>query len=88
MSGRKVTKEELEAHVAAWPRPLLIDLYQIIDPPRLCYIDPSYGGWPDNVVASYSTNCWLDDAGNVCPLYDCNWTIHRELPSTSTGEPQ
>ena len=65
---RQVTKEEMLAHVAAWPRPLKIDVLGTFDPPLITYNDFTLGKWPDSVIASL-----FDDNG-----VESGWTIHRD----------
>lgn len=58
---RQVSKEELDAFVAAYPRPLVKDVTSICEPPMLSYNDFTLGNWPESVVAK--VQLWNGDFG-------------------------
>jgi hypothetical protein len=47
------TKEELEAFVATYPRPLERDVFAASEPPLVTFNDFTLGNWPDSVVAQH-----------------------------------
>jgi hypothetical protein len=49
-----VSKEQFEAWVASYPRPLKRSLFEGGDPPRAVYYDLSIGGGLDAIVALYT----------------------------------
>lgn len=53
MSGfRDASKEELDAFIVAYPRPLVKDVSGIWEPPVMAYNDFTKGNWPDSIVAT------------------------------------
>jgi len=52
MTFKPCTEKELKEFVAAYPRPLEVDVAQMYDPPLRTYNDFSDGKvWPESVVA-------------------------------------
>jgi hypothetical protein len=51
---RNVTKVEFDAFVAAYPRPLVRDVFGAFEPPLVTYNDFNLAPkWPESVVASH-----------------------------------
>jgi hypothetical protein len=51
---RNVTKEEFDAWLAAYPRPLVRDVYAAGEPPLVTFNDFAVApAWPQSAVASY-----------------------------------
>lgn len=50
---KAVTKEEFDAFIAQYPRPLTRHLTTICSPEQLSYNDWTLGIWPTSVVAYY-----------------------------------
>jgi hypothetical protein len=49
----KVTKEEFDAFIKAYPRPLERDVNATVEPTCVTFNDFTLGDWPKSVVASY-----------------------------------
>lgn len=79
MKDKQVTKDELDAFVAAYPRPLVKDVTGICEPPMLSYNDFTLGDWPASVVAK--VQLWNGDFG------ESNRYFIRELDGAAVGEP-
>lgn len=52
MKTRTVDKEEFDAFLKGYPRPLDRDVVRFCEPPQIQYNDFSLGDWPKSVVAS------------------------------------
>lgn len=52
--SKAVGKDEFDAFIAAYPRPLDINVSGISEPPTKSYNDFTLGNWPESVVASVS----------------------------------
>lgn len=45
------SKEEFDAFIASYHRPLVHDVLRTVEPERIQYNDFTLGNWPDSVVA-------------------------------------
>lgn len=70
---RKVSKEEFDAFIAAYPRPLIRHLCTIISPEPLQFCDATLGVWPEFVVAYYQT--WGCDPNDIWAEVPGEWHI-------------
>lgn len=63
MNWKQVTREEFEAFVRDYGKPLTYDVCQIPEPPLLSYNDFSWGKvWPESMVAKIVAD-WLGPNG-------------------------
>jgi hypothetical protein len=76
MKLKPCSKEEFEAFLRGYPRPLERDVYGACEPPLVSYNDWTLGNWPTSIVASHS----LDPDG------DRNWSIAPATPA-EPGKP-
>lgn len=51
MDWQQVKKPAFDAFVAAYPRPLVRDVFGAYEPPLLTYNDFTLGDWPASVIA-------------------------------------
>ncbi|WP_186276355.1 hypothetical protein [Burkholderia gladioli] len=70
---RKVTKEEFDAFLTTYPRPLTMDVLRICEPEQVQYNDFSLGKWPASVVAAY--DAWGHTEGNIFGPDPGDWRI-------------
>jgi hypothetical protein len=77
------TKEEFDAFIKAYPRPLVFDVTGICEPPYASYNDFTLGNWPESVVAGYSH---FDDNEPYYKGSEHHWSIRKDLdlPTGST----
>jgi len=78
---REVTEAEIAEWVAAYPRPLVKDLYRIADPHILTWNDFALGVWPESVVAKRHLS--RDWGGPVDKCY-----VLVEIPDVVAPEPE
>lgn len=60
MAHREVTKTELAAFLATYPRRLLMHVTRICAPPYLNYYDPTLGKYPEFCVAGVMLESSMD----------------------------
>lgn len=75
---KKVTRAELDAYVAAYPRELVLDVNRIVEPHEISYNDFTLGVWPESRVARYS----VGDPPNTLAYWgpESGWTVRDPIP--------
>jgi hypothetical protein len=77
---KEVTKEEFDAFLASYPRPLERNVTTICEPPNINYNDWTVApAWPESVVASYSVGDRPGDAPYYGPAKNYRILSRRDM---------